>query len=478
MTTQALRRRAGGNDAGRVITIAAVMCVVLGLAIGWGLGFFVAAAVVAAAAVLVARELVRREIECSLLLVAGGSLLPIPQPGRSGLLVGAVMTIVGVAIADYVWPRGEGLRLATPERAVLGGIAALDAAIVAGSVWSGHPETISPFLIGATFSTLFAWALYRRVQAVGPLPVAIGVAGASTLASALILLRLGGLPLIGSEQASTYVGAKDVVVTALGDVNGQALVVTLGLPLLLAFALHTRTRGLLVASVGGTVLAALALMVLLSRSSLIGAAIGLAVTTLGMARMSRRRAAVVLLLAVGVAGYFASGVEQLSSDTTNLQNRSVLWRTAGDFWHQSPWLGFGADSWPRLVAENVRWAPPQGDGGTHNLVLSALVSGGVIGAALAVALVVTVVVVGIRNLWLLRRTGDRLRYAILAGALGAFTAQFVRGTFEATGWPGTRTHDLRTWAGILVLAIVVLLTSTPPERGEPEAGARRGDPGR
>ena len=471
MTTQALARR-GGNDVARVLAVAVLICVAVGVAIGWNLGIYVTAAVVAAAGVLAARELVRREVECSVLLLAGASLFPIPQPARTALLVGTVMTIVCVAVTDYVWPRGEGLRLAAAERIVLGGILALDAAIVAGSVWSDHPENIAPFLVGVTFSTLFAWALYRRVQVVGPLPVAIGVAGASALASILILLRLGGLPLIGGAQTSTYVDAKNVVVTALGDVNGQALVVTLGLPLILAFALHTRTRGLLIVSVGGAVIAALALVVLLSRSSLIGAAIGLAVTTLLMARMSRRRAAAVLLLAVGVAGYFASGVERLSADTTNLQNRSVLWRTAGDFWHQSPWLGFGADSWPRLIAENVRWAPPQGDGGTHNLLLSALVAGGVIGAALTVALVVAVIVVGIRNLRLLRRTGERLRYAVVAGAFGAFTAQLVRGTFEATGWPGSRTNDLRTWAGVLVLAIVVLITSTPPER--PQQGVEPG----
>jgi hypothetical protein len=95
-----------------------------------------------------------------------------------------------------------------------------------------------------------------------------------------------------------------------------------------------------------------------------------------------------------------------------------------------------------------------------------------------VALVVAVVVLGIRNLRLLRQTGDRLRYAIVAGALGAFTAQLVRGMFEATGWPGTRTNDLRTWAGILVLAVVVLVTSTPSDRAVPVAEAVHGNPGR
>ena len=165
------------------------------------------------------------------------------------------------------------------------------------------------------------------------------------------------------------------------------------------------------------------------------------------------------LAAVAAGAYFASGFEQISADDKNLGTRSVLWGTAIDFWHQAPVIGHGVNSWPRLVAEQVRWAPTEGRGGTHNVILSGLVGGGLVAVCIQLLLIGAVAYLGVRSLRRLRAPRDAAARMAVVGALGAFAAQVVRGCFEATGWPGTRANDLRTWSGLLLVGVVVIITS-------------------
>jgi hypothetical protein len=453
------------------------LAVAASAAVGAGLGFgaplLVLGALLAGVGVWCLRVLVRRGQETALLTLAGTAVAPLPDALRGVLMITAVVVVVGVAVADRVWPTAATRALSRSEFTVLMGLTTFYAALITSSLWPGN--TSRPlFVLAAAISLVFAWALYHRAHVVGRRPIAAGIAAAAALAGLIVLLRVGGVPLLGSSTGASYVSAKDVVVGELGDANGQALVVMLGLPFLLAFALQATDRRALIAASLGTAIATLSLLVLLSRSSLVGAVVGAAVVTALMTRLSRRRVVALVLATAGAGLFFANGLEQLTSDQTNLLNRSVLWRTAVDFWQQRPLIGHGPDSWPRLIEEQVRWAPPDAQGGTHNVILSGLVSGGVITAALQVLLIGAVVYLGVRNLRRLRANGDLAEYAAVVGAVGAFSAQLVRGGFEVTGWPGTRANDIRTWSGLFLVAVVVIITASVRSRpAEPGTSGSR-----
>lgn len=458
------------------VALALLASAAAGVALGLGNPLLVVGAFLAVAAVWAVRVLLRLGRETTLLALAGTSLAPAPQALRIGLLAATVAIIACVAMADRLWPTDATRPLEPAARVVLGGLLALDACLAVGTITSGEFAQLAAFAGAVAISATFMWALYDRARAAGREPIAMGIAAASVIASLIVLLRLGGLPLIGSSAGGDYADAKDAIVGELGDVNGQALIVMLGLPFLLAFTLHARERVVVLACAVATALAGLSLLVLLSRSSLVGGVVGVGLVTVLMARLSRRRVALLVLVAAAAAVYLGSGIERISADDRNLGTRSVLWGTAVDFWHQSPILGHGANSWSRLVEEQVRWSPSGGRGGTHNLFLSGLVSGGLIAAVLMSGLIVAVAYLGARNLRRLRASGDTAAYAAVAGAMGAFAAQISRGVFEATGWPGTRVNDLQTWAGLLMVGVVVLLTTSAPRSSADERANRPEEP--
>ena len=223
---------------------------------GFGLGapLFVLGALLAAVAAWCVAVLLRRGRETTLLALAGTSLAPAPQAVRVGVLVATAGLIVGVVLADRLWPADTAQPLEPTARMILGGVVALDACLALSTILSGRTGPLPSFVGAALISTAVMWALYHRARIAGCEPIAAGIAIASVVASLIVLLRLGGLPLIGSSAAGDYSDAKDAVVGELGDVNGQALIVMLGLPFLLAFTLQAGRRVLIVAGAVATAL--------------------------------------------------------------------------------------------------------------------------------------------------------------------------------------------------------------------------------
>ncbi len=204
---------------------------------------------------------------------------------------------------------------------------------------------------------------------------------------------------------------------ALEGPNQLAGYADIALPVLVARALVHRDRPL--AAV--ITLAALTDLLTISRSGIIGVALGV-VVVLQVLRPFRGIAlrftgTVVLIVAIGAGialragvpqGYFS--LDQMPQSGDHLANRSQLWHAAIVLWESSPLVGVGAGNYeldlPRTGLTGVR---------THanSIYLQSLAEGGLVGEAATVALFVVTILT-------LARSG--VRRPLVVGALGATVA--------------------------------------------------------
>ncbi|MDB5073136.1 MAG: O-antigen polymerase [Candidatus Eremiobacteraeota bacterium] len=212
---------------------------------------------------------------------------------------------------------------------------------------------------------------------------------------------------------------------ALEGPNQLAGYLDVALPVLVARALVHRDRVLLFV-IG---LAAVTDVLTLSRSGIVGAAIGVVVVLLvlkpfgGLAwRFAGAAAAVVaagiaIALRVGVpVGYFS--LDQATQSADHLANRSQLWRAALALWQTSPVVGVGAGNYELDLQE-------AGLSGVHthanSIYLQSLAETGVLGLIATVALFATTIVT-------LARSG--VRRPLVVGALGAAVALATHQIFD------------------------------------------------
>jgi O-antigen ligase len=197
------------------------------------------------------------------------------------------------------------------------------------------------------------------------------------------------------------------------------------LPVLVARALVHRDRFL----TGVICVAAVTDVLTISRSGIVGVAVGLIVVLLVLrplhATAWRFAAAVALTVALGAglalragvpAGYFS--LDQATQSGDHLANRAQLWHAAIALWRTSPVVGVGAGNYELDLGEvglpDVR---------THanSIYLQSLAEEGLIGLVATLALFVTAIVT-------LARSG--VRRPLVVGALGATIALATHQTFD------------------------------------------------
>jgi O-antigen ligase len=243
-----------------------------------------------------------------------------------------------------------------------------------------------------------------------------------TLELAVVLVSCSALAeyAIGAHSGLFLHGQSIVIPRIAGALEGPnqlAGYLDIAIPVLAARALVHRDRvlGLVIA------LAAITDLMTISRSGIIGAALGIVVVLLvlrpfrGHALRFAAVVAVVVVLGAGVAvragvpaGYFS--LDQAPQAGDHLANRSQLWHAAIALWRTSPLTGVGAGNYeldlPDVGLNDVR---------THanSIYLQSLAEEGLVGIAATIALLVVTIVT-------LARSG--VRRPLVVGALGATVA--------------------------------------------------------
>jgi putative inorganic carbon (hco3(-)) transporter len=212
---------------------------------------------------------------------------------------------------------------------------------------------------------------------------------------------------------------------ALEGPNQLAGYLDVALPVLVARALVHRDR-LLFGVIG---LAAVTDLLTISRSGIVGVAIGIAVV-FAVLRAPRHFAwryaagvgavvvlGIVLAVRAGVpAGYFS--LDQTTQSADHLANRSQLWHAAVALWRTSPVTGVGAGNYELELAQvgldGVR---------THanSLYLQSLAETGIVGLLATIALFAA-------TIWTLARSA--VRRPLVVGALGATVALASHQVFD------------------------------------------------
>jgi len=241
-----------------------------------------------------------------------------------------------------------------------------------------------------------------------------------TLEAAVVLVCISALAeyVIGAHSGIVVHGqAFPRIAGALEGPNQLAGYLDVALPVLVARALVHRDRTLLWV----IALAALTDVLTISRSGIVGAALGVVVVMLVLRPFSstawRFAGGAVLLAGIAIAialragvpaGYFS--LDQATSSSDHLANRGQLFRAAIALWRTSPALGVGAGNYELDLDEvglhGVR---------THanSIYLQSLAEGGVFGLAATLALFAVTIVT-------LARSG--VRRPLVVGALGATVA--------------------------------------------------------
>jgi O-antigen ligase len=241
-----------------------------------------------------------------------------------------------------------------------------------------------------------------------------------TLEAAVVLVCFSALAeyLIGAHSGLMVHGRSvPRIAGALEGPNQLAGYLDVAIPVLVARALVHRDRVLVFV----VALAALTDLLTISRSGIIGVALGVVVVLLvlrpfrGVALRFAAVVAVVVVLGAAVAlragvpsGYFS--LDQAPQPGDHLANRSQLWRAALDLWRTSPVVGVGAGNYELDLAEvglnGVR---------THanSIYLQSLAEEGIVGFLTTVALFAVTIVT-------LARSG--VRRPLVVGALGATVA--------------------------------------------------------
>jgi len=240
------------------------------------------------------------------------------------------------------------------------------------------------------------------------------------LEAAVVLVSFSALAeyLIGAHSG-LFVHGRSVprIAGALEGPNQLAGYLDVAIPVLVARALVHRDRVLVFV----VSLAALTDLLTISRSGIIGVALGVVVVLLvlrpfrGVALRFGAVVALVVVLGAAVAlragvpaGYFS--LDQTPQPGDHLANRSQLWHAAVELWRSSPIVGVGAGNYeldlPETGLNGVR---------THanSIYLQSLAEEGLVGFATTLALFVVTIVT-------LARSG--VRRPLVVGALGATVA--------------------------------------------------------
>jgi O-antigen ligase len=204
---------------------------------------------------------------------------------------------------------------------------------------------------------------------------------------------------------------------ALEGPNQLAGYLDVALPVLVARALVHRDRVLTAV----ILLATITDVLTISRSGVVGAAVGVVVVLLVLRPFSSaawRFAGVMLVIAaLGISlalragvptGYFT--LDQATQSADHLGNRSQLWRAAVALWRTSPAVGVGAGNY-ELDLDQVGLRGVR----THanSIYLQSLAETGVVGLTATVALFAVTIVILARS---------RVRRPLVVGALGAAVA--------------------------------------------------------
>ena len=246
------------------------------------------------------------------------------------------------------------------------------------------------------------------------------------LAVSLVCLSALAEYVVGAHSGIVVHGSSfPRIAGALEGPNQLAGYLDVALPVLVARALLHRDRRL----VSVIALAALTDVLTISRSGIIGVALGVVVVLLLLRPLGgaawRFAGAVALVVAGGVAlalragvpaGYFS--LDQAPQAADHLANRSQLWHAAVELWRTSPVVGVGAGNYELDLAQaglpNVR---------THanSIYLQSLAETGILGFFATVAMfAVTIATLG----------RSAVRRPLVVGALGATVALAAHQTFD------------------------------------------------
>ena len=212
---------------------------------------------------------------------------------------------------------------------------------------------------------------------------------------------------------------------ALEGPNQLAGYLDVALPVLVARALVHRDRVL----VGVILLATITDVLTISRSGIVGAAIGVIVVLLVLRPFSsaawRFAGVMVLIAAFGIAlalragvptGYFT--LDQATQSADHLGNRSQLYRAAIALWRTSPVVGVGAGNYELDLDEvGLRGVRTH----ANSIYLQSLAETGILGLLATVALFAVTIVTLARS---------RVRRPLVVGALGAAVALASHQVFD------------------------------------------------
>ena len=232
--------------------------------------------------------------------------------------------------------------------------------------------------------------------------------------------------LVGAHSGIVVHGASfPRIAGALEGPNQLAGYLDVGLPVLVARALVHRDRTLVLV----VALAAITDVLTISRSGIVGVALGVVVVLLVLRPLGgaawRFAGVVAFVVAAGVAlalragvpaGYFS--LDQAPQAADHLANRSQLWHAAVELWRTSPVVGVGAGNYELDLAQaglpNVR---------THanSIYLQSLAETGILGLLATLGMfAVTIVTLG----------RSAVRRPLVVGALGATVALAAHQTFD------------------------------------------------
>lgn len=241
-----------------------------------------------------------------------------------------------------------------------------------------------------------------------------------TLEFAVVLVCLSALAeyALGAHSGLAVSGhSLPRIAGALEGPNQLAGYLDVALPVLVARALVHRDRLL----TGVILLAAITDVLTISRSGVVGAAIGVIVVLLVLRPFSsaawRFAGVMVVIAALGIAlalragvptGYFT--LDQATQSADHLGNRSQLWRAAVALWRTSPAVGVGAGNYELDLDEvGLRGVRTH----ANSIYLQSLAETGVVGLTATVGLFAVTIVILARS---------RVRRPLVVGALGAAVA--------------------------------------------------------
>lgn len=364
-----------------------------------------------------------------LVIVALG-VMAVPLEGFFPGLVGPSQGLLGIAALGWLVGVGASRPLVLPRHPALVGFAVLFVANAAGLLFAPEPFVVARQVV--TWGTLLVIAFCiahsadRRV--VELLLLAFCVCGGLA----------GAVAIVNPQPLTSFVFLGGDVTRAtggLGSPNALGMLLTLAIPVQIAFALAGRPWERAVGA-GGATLAMVGMTLAVSR----GAFLGLGVALLVLAFWAPfRRAAIVMLPLVVVLAFVGSNpeskvfdpsalVERLTEVKTTGPNNSriVLWEAAPAMIADRPVFGMGALEYGYYTPE---YGIPSSEGvapHAHSLVLTIVVESGLVGLT-GLLLLLGGLAVGLQRAF---RGSSGLTAGLSIGLLAAFAGFFVSGIFD------------------------------------------------